>query len=119
MNELEIRITLAEVQGLKGPWIGRTSIGGFQYKENLIAQRLPELTLDWVHEIEMQEMEKTGAAFQATYLLNLQIVCERTRRDLNREQLSVWMMCATKEQRAEAILRTLGKWTLEARKEKK
>jgi len=68
---------------------------------------LPPLTLDLMWECEMQAMELWGFGFQATYLLHLQNEVERMRRDLNHEQISVWMMCATKEQRLTALVETI------------
>ncbi len=95
MTELEIRIALAEVAGMKGPWTTYHDIIEIDESSdrfNHEGKRLPELTLDWVHEIENKKLLGQVGWVHYSYVL--------LRGNIH----------ATKEQRAEAILRTLGKW---------
>ncbi len=95
-TELELRIALAEVQGLKGPWI-KTGSGMMNLKNDW----LPEFTLDWVHEIE-KGLKRSQQRTYGEYLT-------ASNPDGLRNQI-VALYHAAKEQRSEAILRTLGLW---------
>lgn len=110
MKDLDIRIALEEVQGMSGPW---RKIHVNYYNDKGIS--LPELTLDWLYEVAQNLDGKTN--------LMLENEGEQTQQDLFIEILEdivlkteaeedvYYMTCnATKHQRAEAILRVLGKW---------
>ena len=66
--------------------------------------------LNAMHEAESYQLEKVGWEFQCGYLLNLREVGIRRRKGCNAVQVDFWLMFATAAQRAEAFLRTIGKW---------
>ena len=86
-------------------------ICGFPPGENKLKD-LPDYISDLnaMHDVIMVGAEWEGFGFQALFQLKLQEVVERRRSDLNREQIGWWMNNATASQRAEAFLKTIGKW---------
>lgn len=66
--------------------------------------------LNATHKASMWLVEKMGWEFQALHTFNLQMVIERRRKDLNREQREFWMYEANAYERTEVLLRTLNLW---------
>jgi hypothetical protein len=70
----------------------------------------PLSDLNAMHEAVEGVCEQRGFVFQESFTRELRAVVTRRRRDLNEMQRDYWMAEATAAQRAEAFLRTIGKW---------
>lgn len=68
------------------------------------------IDLNPIHAAILSACEVGGYEFQAMFQLRLQEAVQRTRRDLNREQIGFWMNNADAAQRCEALLKAVGKW---------
>lgn len=66
--------------------------------------------LNAMHEAEALMTSRDGWNFQCGYTLELRQVVLRRRESCNAAQTDHWMIHATAAQRAEAFLRTIGKW---------
>ncbi len=66
--------------------------------------------LNAMHEVEGVEVSKNGYNFQVEYMVQLENVALRRRPNCTSLEVRFWLSVATAAQRAEAFLRTLGKW---------
>jgi len=106
MTTNEINIAIAEACG----WEPLPE--GCFHPDNPIGQRLPNYTTDLnaMHEAEKVLSVKEELIRQC-YLDNLCIATNGESAEMDGSYQEVWNMChATARQRAEAFLRTIGKW---------
>ncbi len=111
MTPLKLRIALAEVQGwtyCKFSTARGIAVGYAPGQIDLGLRELPELTLDWVREIWMCLDRKQRIT--CSQKLREIVVRDGGHAASFNEDIIACCENATKEQRAEAILRTLGKW---------
>jgi hypothetical protein len=88
----------------------QVSRGDKWHDSNGMLRRMPEIDLDFMHEAVAAHTEREGWTFQAMWWLRLQEVVQRTRRDLNREQIGYYIVEADVQQRREAFLRATRAW---------
>jgi hypothetical protein len=134
MTEQEMRIAMAESVGWKRVTVTENVMhwpGGIlptevtRWSKHVISidgkkvaacvheeDELPNYTQDLnaIREVILHECEIGGYVFQADYQLKLQVVVERRRRDLTREQIGFWMNNASAAECTETYLRVKGLW---------
>ena len=118
MREQEINIDIAEACGLLGPWTEQVTPCGCDGQWDLFnpeGVRLPNYCRDLNAMHEAEELLELSAKFGAhDYAASLYHIC--VPRDVQHGDhficwvVAFYLLNATARQRAEAFLRTIGKW---------
>ncbi len=122
MSDQEINIAIAEACGLLGPWTEQITPCGCDGQCDLFnpnGVRLADYCNDLNAMREAKELFELSAKFGAHYYAtNLYHIC--VPRDMQHDDhficwvVAFYLLNATARQRAEAFLRTIGKWKEEA-----
>lgn len=107
------RVAIAEFCGWKAVRFEGANCYGIDNPKAHHAKTVPDYLndLNAMHEAEMRCFETPTERLQ--YLCNLENVASRTREvaeDYTMDPVTQWACFATAAQRAEALLRTIGKW---------